>query len=93
MMVVSAEIRLYAPFAHSLKEKRAVVKSLVAKTRNQFNVSISEIAAQDTLQTIVLGIACVTESERFGQSTLDRVIAFIEANTEAELVHVQREIR
>ena len=35
--------RLRAPWVHSLKEKRMIVKSLVAKLRNRFNVSAAEI--------------------------------------------------
>ena len=42
----------------SLKEKRMIAKSIIAKT-NMFGVSIAETAEQDTLKTLVLGIAAV----------------------------------
>ncbi len=50
-------IKLYAPWVHSLKEKRSEVKSLVAKLRNKFNVSAIEAEEQDAHQTIVIGVA------------------------------------
>ncbi len=93
MIVGTAQIKLYAPWVHSLKEKRMVVKSIIAKTQNKFNVSISEVEEQDTLQTIMLGIACVTGSVSQSDSILDHVLAFIENNTEAEMLDIQREIR
>lgn len=53
MIIGTVEIKIYAAWVESLKEKRMIVKSLIAKTRNKFNVSIAEIAEQDTHQTIV----------------------------------------
>ena len=93
MIVAVAEIKLYAPWVHSLKEKRMLVKSLIAKIQNKWNVSIAEVDEQDTHQTVVLGIAVVSETVSFADSVIDKVISFIEGNTEAEITDLQREIR
>ena len=93
MIVGTAEIKLYAPWVYSLKEKRMIVKSLIARTRNKFNVSIAEIAEQDTHQTIVLGLACATGSVSQSDSIIDNVISLIESSTEAEITDIVREIR
>lgn len=93
MIIGTAEIKLYAPWVYSLKEKRMIVKSLIAKTRNKFNVSIAEIAEQDTHQTIVLGLACVAGSVSHSDSIIDNVISLIESSTEAEITDIIREIR
>lgn len=93
MIIGTAEIKLYAPWVYSLKEKRMIVKSLIAKTRNKFNVSIAEIAEQDTHQTIVLGLACVAGSVSHSDSIIDNVITLIESSTEAEITDIAREIR
>ena len=93
MIVGTAEIKLYAPWVFSLKEKRMIVKSLIARTRNKFNVSIAEIDEQDTHQTIVLGVACATTTVSQADSIVDHVIALIESSTEAEIVEITREIR
>jgi hypothetical protein len=93
MVIETMEIRLFAPWVHSLKEKRMIVKSLTAKTRNQFNVSVAEVGDQDLHQSIVLGLACVAGHTALADSIMDHVIAFIENNTEAEIIGVRREIR
>jgi uncharacterized protein YlxP (DUF503 family) len=92
MIIGIIKITLYAPWVHSLKEKRMVVKSICGKTSAKFNVSISEVEHQDVHQTIVIGAACVTNDVSHCDSILDNVLGFIENNTEAEIVKVEREI-
>lgn len=93
MIVGTLEIKLYAPWIHSLKEKRMEIKSLIARTENKFKVAIAEVDAQDVHQTMVLGIACVTQDTSMADSILDKVIEFIEQSTEAEIIEVLREVR
>ena len=93
MIVGTLELKLYAPWVSSLKEKRMVVKSIIAKTKNKFNVSIAEVDEQDTHQTIILGIACVAGTVSQSDSILDHVITFIENSSEAEILNIEREIR
>lgn len=93
MIIEAATIKLFAPWVHSLKEKRMVVKSLIAKTQNKFNVSIAEVDEQDTHQTIVLGLACVAGTVALGDSMIESILLYIENNTDAEIMDIQREIR
>ena len=93
MIIESLEIRLYAPWVHSLKEKRMIVKSLTGKISNKFNVSIAEVDDQDIHQSIVLGLACVAGNAALADSIMDNVIIFIENSTEAEITGIQRELR
>lgn len=92
MIIETLEIKLYASWVHSLKEKRMIVRSLTAKVRNKFNVSVAEIEDQDVHQSIVLGVACVAGNTALADSIMDHVLAFLEANTEAEIVDVRREV-
>ncbi len=92
MTVGTMVIRLHAPWVNSLKEKRTIVKSICAKAANKFNISIAEIDAQDRHQTIVIGLACVTNKVAIADSILDNVLNFIESNAEAEMIAVDREI-
>ena len=50
MEIAVVTFRLHAPWVHSLKEKRMIVKSIIAKVQNQFHVSVSEIDEQDIHQ-------------------------------------------
>lgn len=93
MIIGTATVRLYAPWVHSLKEKRMLVKSIIAKVQNKFNLSITEVDAQDMHQTIVLGMACVAGTAKLADNIIDTVITFIEDHTEAQILDIQREIR
>ncbi len=92
MRIGAATITLYAPWVHSLKEKRMVVNSLTAKVRGRFNVSVAEVDAQDLHQTIVLGFVCAAGTAQLADSIIDKVLGFIEANTDAETTHISREV-
>lgn len=93
VIIGSAEITLHASWVISLKEKRMVVKSIIAKIQNKFNVSIAEVDEQDSLQTVVLGITWVTGTVRQADGILEKVLSFIEVNTDAEIVNVLHELR
>lgn len=93
MTVAVLTLRLYAPWVHSLKEKRMEVKSLLARIQNKFNVSVIEADEQDTHQTMVLAVAALAANTAQADSILASVLAFVEANTEAEVVEAERELR
>ena len=85
--------RLHATWVHSLKEKRMIVKSIVAKLQNKFHVSAAEIAEQDTHQIIVIGIAAIVPHNAMADSLMDEISQFVEENTECEMLDEGREIR
>lgn len=93
MIIMVETVKLHAPWVNSLKEKRAVVKSITAKVRNKFNVSIAEVDGQDLHKTIVLGIALVSGSTALGDSILDRLDSFMQSITDAEITDIFRETR
>lgn len=93
MLVGILKIKLHAPYVHSLKEKRMIVRSIVGKLRNKFNVSVCEIAEQDIHQTIVIGVAMIAAHTANCDSAMDHILDFIEENCEAEIVDITREIR
>ena len=85
MNIAVITFRLRAPWVHSLKEKRMIVKSLVAKLQNKFHVSAAEIDEQDVHQIIVIGIAAIVPHNAMADSLMDEISEFMELNTEAEL--------
>ncbi|EJE7233491.1 DUF503 domain-containing protein [Clostridium botulinum] len=92
MIIGTAKIHLYANWVHSLKEKRMIVKSIVSKTKNKFNVSIAEVEMQDIHQSIVIGISCVSNSTKQADSIIQNVVNYIEGNTEAIVSNIETEI-
>ena len=92
MKIAILKIKLYAPWVHSLKEKRMVVKSLLAKIRNKFHVSAA-VEDQDVHQSIIIGIASIVPHSAQADAMMDEIVHFIEQSTEAEIVEEEREIR
>ena len=93
MRIAAMTFRLHAPWVHSLKEKRMIVKSLVTRLQSRFHVSAAEIEAQDIHQIIVIGVAVIVPNSGMADSVMDEISDFIEANTDAELTEALREIR
>ena len=92
MIIGTGKVYLHANWVHSLKEKRMVVKSITAKVQNKFNVSVAEVEDMDLHQSIVIGLACVSNSTKVSNSLIQSAINFIESSTEAELLDYQIEI-
>ena len=93
MKIATMTIKLRASWVHSLKEKRMIVKSLIAKLQNRYHVSAAEIDEQDIHQIIVIGIAAIVPHNAMADSLMDDISLFIEENTEAEIIDEDREIR
>lgn len=83
-MIVYAEVECYLYNVNSLKEKRSVIKGLIHKLRNNFNISISEIDYQDLWQRTKFGIAVVANEFTFGEKVIQEVLKEIDANPELE---------
>ncbi|PDW02366.1 DUF503 domain-containing protein [Candidatus Viridilinea mediisalina] len=78
MIIGLCTLHLSIPAAHSLKEKRQYVKSIIARVRNEFNVSIAEVDDQDLWQSAVLAIACVSTAQSYAHGQLEAVVRFID---------------
>lgn len=78
MVIGCCTIVLSVPWAMSLKDKRQVVRSIVARVRNEFNVSIAEVDDQDIWQQATLGVACVSSSAAYAHGQLEAVVKFID---------------
>ena len=69
-----------------------VLKSILAKVKNKFNVSVAEVDDLDLQQSIIIGIACVSNSAAVCDSLISEVIKFIDNNFEAEIVNIDYEV-
>ena len=95
MVIGICRITLHLPEAHSLKDKRQIVKSIIARVRNQFGVAIAEVDDNDRWQLAVLGISCVSNSGQHADEVLSHVRRYIEetrpdlliSQVDTELIH------
>lgn len=81
------EIRIFDSF--SLKDKRSVIKSIIAKTHRKFNVSISEVEDYDLLNKATLGLSIVSNNSQLNRKIFDSIIRFIEENYQAEIISIE----
>jgi uncharacterized protein YlxP (DUF503 family) len=87
--VVTLELRIEQ--AHSLKEKRHVVKSLKERLRGKFNVSVAEIDDMDLHNSAVLAVAVVSPSRPFAEKVLQAVERETESQVGPMLIRAETE--
>ena len=83
---------LHIEEANSLKDKRQILKSLLAHLRNEFNISAAEVGDHDIWRRATIGIAVVATDAAFAGQVLDKVIDHIESNPRVEIVHAETEM-
>jgi len=66
---------------------------LLARLRGKFNVSAAEAFEQDALTMIGLGVAAIAADSAQADSIAETLLGFIQSNTDAEIVSVERELR
>jgi len=85
MIIGVLTIELLVPGSNSLKDKRQVVKSLLANIRNKFNVSAAEIDNLDSHRRAGLAFACVCNERPMANRMLDKIIDYIQTNPLCEI--------
>jgi uncharacterized protein YlxP (DUF503 family) len=79
--------------SHSLKDKRSVVRSMLAQVRNRFPVAAAEIEDQDTWQIITIGLASLSNDSRHAGEVVDAAAGFIISSfPQLELLEKEHEI-
>jgi uncharacterized protein YlxP (DUF503 family) len=68
---LTVELRIEG--AHSLKDKRQVVRSMKDKLRQKFNVSVAEIEATDLWQRATIGVVSISDSHDYLESLMSSV--------------------
>jgi uncharacterized protein YlxP (DUF503 family) len=93
MVIGVCTLTLDIPHSNSLKDKRRVVKSVIARVRNRFNISIAEVDANEVWQTAVIGIACVSNDPARAHAILQSVVHMItDSRFDAQVADYQIEM-
>ena len=92
MRVGIARITLRLAYPFSLKEKRRLLRSLIARIKRDYNVSIAEIDHLDDRRSAVLGVALVSNDGRLNQRVLDRLAAGIDRHPDITVERCETEI-
>ena len=86
MVIGVRSFELHLPGAHSLKDKRSVLKSLKDRLHNEFNVSVAETGRHDTWQSAEITVCVVAGERRHAESVLESVDHFVESNPLCRIV-------
>jgi uncharacterized protein len=78
MSVGVCRLKIHIPGSRSLKDKRSVVKSLIARLRKLFNLSVAEMDDHDLWQMATISIACVSQHNNRVDDVISSAISLIE---------------
>ncbi len=91
MIIGTLQLELHFFRPQSLKEKRVLLKSLLSRLRQRFNISVSEIDGMDLWQKSVLAIAAIGGEKRHINQVLDQVTDFVHEERELEIINQHME--
>jgi uncharacterized protein YlxP (DUF503 family) len=80
MVIGVCTLELNIPTASSLKNKRQVVKSVIRRLRNEFNVSVAEVDKLDSWQTAVIAAVTVSSDRDYAHALMTRVALWVDNN-------------
>lgn len=92
MIVGAALIEMRVHGSQSLKAKRGVVRSIVSRVRNRFNLAVAEVGGQGTWQSVQLGFSAAGSDTTVVRSELRKAIEFVEGLGLAEVLDSDIEI-
>ena len=95
MVVGTGKIKFKLYGVGSLKEKRRIIKSIISRIRNRFNVSIAETDYNDSLLWAQIGFSMTGNDSRLINSKVDKVLNMADeiglaqiVDTEIEILHI-----
>lgn len=91
MLVGTLHLQVYIPGATSLKDKRTVVKGMITKVQNRFNVSIAELHSEDLWQRATIGVAIIGDDREHIERQLQLVLNFLDAEPRWEVIQVHQD--
>ena len=94
MVVAACLVRLYLPGSDSLKDKRSVLKSLMARLRNEFNLAAAETGLNDAWQSAEISLVTVSNEASYAEGLLNRAVQWIEHHRpDVDVLDTQIEFR
>ena len=90
MVINGYQITFIIYDSYSLKDKRSVMKSILKKMHNKYNISIAEVGKNDKLNQGRIGIAIVGNDAVFNQKVFDQVLNEIEENYEIDVHEIEK---
>ncbi|MDQ4008769.1 MAG: DUF503 domain-containing protein [Actinomycetota bacterium] len=93
MFVGMAAFELLLHDASTLKQKRSVVRPVVAELQRRFGVAVSETGHHDLYRRAQIGVAVVSGAPGHCTEVLDAVERWLASRPEADLLSAHRQLR
>jgi uncharacterized protein YlxP (DUF503 family) len=93
MVIGACTVELHLPGNGSLKDKRRVLKPILAHLRREFNLATAEVAHQDLWQSAQVALVTIANDPGRAHAVLERAIRWIETyHPEVQVVDWEIEI-
>lgn len=92
MVVGVGIVDIYIFDSRSLKRKRGVLRSILKRTQNHFNISIAEVGNNDNWKKSRIGFSVVGNNTSYINSKTDEILRFIDSLNLAEILNSKIEI-
>ena len=92
MFVGTLELDVLLGDVRSLKDKRALVRPVLADLRRQFDVAVAEVGHQDLHRRAVLGVAVVSGDPAHCTDVLDSCERLVAARPELQLLSARHRL-
>ena len=92
MFVGSLSVDLLLGDVHSLKEKRGVVRPIVAELQRKFPVSAAEVGDQDLHRRALIGVAVVGSDASHVREVLDACERLVAGRPEIEILSARQKL-
>ncbi len=92
MVVGVCRLYLRIHEVNSLKRKRQVLRQIIDRTKNKFNVAIAEVGDNDLWQSAKIGFVVVGNESGHVNSMVDKISSFIEDLNTAEIYNSEWEL-
>jgi len=92
MFVAICKIDIQIGENNSLKGKRTILKSVIARLKNKFNISVAEVGHNDLWQRTEIGFAIVSNDSSHANSFADNVMNFLYEIHDINVINVDLEI-
>jgi uncharacterized protein YlxP (DUF503 family) len=80
MYVATAHITIHLFASGSLKDKRQVIRSILARARNQFEIAAAEVGSQGLWNLAEIGLACVSNTSAHALEVIEEAVRSIESS-------------
>ena len=91
MFVGASRFDLRLRDSHSLKDKRAVLRSLIGHLHQKFDCAVAEVDYQDIYQRAAVGVSVVSSTKFHAEKVLREIERHVETHPGVELIDTSRD--